>query len=233
MPWTATPGSRLAGPTREWVASPVYPAGSYPVLPLRLLPRLSSISAGVFFYLNRDGHNENFSDNMGVEGPTDDPSILDARDRRVRAMLATLLLSQGVPMLLAGDELGNSQAGNNNAYCQDNETAWIDWESQDTALISYVASLTDLRRRFPQLRQRNFMHGDDVRWWTPAAQPAQDSDWHDPEFRCFLVQLPGLIVLFNVGDELEVSFPAHPEGREWQLEFESSGGMHQTVKIYS
>lgn len=182
---------------------------------------------------NRDGHNENFSDNMGVEGPTDDPSILDARDRRVRAMLATLLLSQGVPMLLAGDELGNSQAGNNNAYCQDNETAWIDWESQDTALISYVASLTDLRRRFPQLRQRNFMHGDDVRWWTPAAQPAQDSDWHDPEFRCFLVQLPGLIVLFNVGDELEVSFPAHPEGREWQLEFESSGGMHQTVKIYS
>ncbi|MFZ2509966.1 MAG: glycogen debranching protein GlgX, partial [Gordonia sp. (in: high G+C Gram-positive bacteria)] len=121
---------------------------------------------------DRDGHNDNHSDNLGVEGPTDDPLIGQARDRRVRGMLATLLVAQGVPMLLAGDEIGNSQDGNNNAYAQDNPIGWIDWSAPDTELFDVVRRLIDLRRRLPVLRQRTFRHGReradghrDAVWW--------------------------------------------------------------------
>lgn len=182
---------------------------------------------------NRDGHSENYSDNFGVEGPTDDSDVTLARQRRVKAMLATLFFSQGVPMLLAGDELGNTQFGNNNAYCQDNDITWIDWASADHSLVEYVATLTSLRRRFPKLRQRDFMHGEQVSWWRADGSPAQDYDWHSPDFKCFQVQIEDLLLVFNTGGEVDLNLPQHPEGREWHLEFASDDLIAQSVRVYS
>lgn len=182
---------------------------------------------------NRDGHSENYSDNFGVEGPTDDPDIILGRQRRVKAMLATLFLSQGVPMLLAGDELGNTQFGNNNAYCQDNDITWIDWVKADQELIDYVASLADLRRRFPQLRQQDFINGDSVTWWRADGNPAHDDDWHSSDFKCFLVQIEDLLLVFNTGGEVDLSLPQHPKGKEWSLEFASDEAITQSVRVYS
>lgn len=182
---------------------------------------------------NRDGHGENFSDNCGVEGPSDDPQITLVRKRRIKAMLATLMFSQGVPMLLAGDELGNTQRGNNNAYCQDNDTTWLDWESADKELSAYVAELITLRRRFPQLHQQEFLHGDEALWWRADGQHTQDHDWHDPAFRCFQLQLDGLLLVFNTGGDVDLQLPPHPEGRQWNLEFASDEGLPQSVRLYS
>jgi glycogen operon protein len=103
---------------------------------------------------NRDGENYNRSWNCGVEGPTDDLDVLDCRDRLKRNMLATLLLSQGVPMILGGDELGRTQHGNNNGYCQDNEISWFDWENVDESLLHFTARLIELRREHPVFRRR-------------------------------------------------------------------------------
>ena len=122
---------------------------------------------------NRDGHHSNYSDNFGVEGESDDPVIIArrARRQRIRNMLATVMLSQGTPMLLAGDEGGNSQNGNNNAYCQDNPTSWIDWEAMDKDLVDFTAALSRFRADHPVLRQNRFLHGaeradgkPDVEW---------------------------------------------------------------------
>src|SRR4051794_17816406 len=114
---------------------------------------------------NRDGHGENYSANWGVEGPSDDPVILDTRRRIARAMLATVFFAHGTPMLLGGDEFGRTQQGNNNAYCQDNEMSWFDWKlaesSEGRALIAYVARLVELRHQHPVLRCRHFLHGKD------------------------------------------------------------------------
>ena len=175
---------------------------------------------------NRDGHHENHSDNMGVEGPSDDPGIRAARDLRKRNMLATLMLSQGVPMLLAGDELGHSQGGNNNAYAQDNETTWIDWASGDRGLMDFVARLTAIRRDHPVLRQRRFLHAKprpqdglpDVIWRRPDGQVPRPEDWHDPAFRCLGVELracaeggdpdpTALYAVFNAGAETVLRLP--------------------------
>lgn len=121
-----------------------------------------------------DGHGANFSDNCGVEGRTDDAAINARRDRRRRNMLATLFLSQGTPMLLAGDEIANSQQGNNNAYCQDNAIGWIDWAGADTALSAFVAALSRYRSARAALRQTFFLHGE-----------AREDDTHDVEWRAF------------------------------------------------
>ncbi len=175
---------------------------------------------------NRDGHHENHSDNMGVEGPSEDPGIRAVRDRRKRNMLATLMLSQGVPMLLAGDELGHSQGGNNNAYAQDNETTWIDWARADTGLADFVARLTAIRRDHPVLRQRRFLHAKprprdglpDVIWRRADGQVPRPGDWHDPAFRCLGVELRlsaeggeaedgALYAVFNAGPETVLRLP--------------------------
>ncbi|MEM6490010.1 MAG: glycogen debranching protein GlgX [Pseudomonadota bacterium] len=122
---------------------------------------------------NRDGHGENHSDNLGVEGPTRDPAILAARALRRRNLMATLVLSQGTPMLLAGDEAANSQAGNNNAYCQDNQIGWIDWQAPEGAgLAAFLRRLLALRRDEPVLRQARFLHAQ-----TRAADAAPDVAW--------------------------------------------------------
>jgi glycogen operon protein len=146
---------------------------------------------------NRDGHHENHSDNLGIEGPTRDPKVLAARSLRKRNLLATLMLAQGVPMLLAGDEIGHSQRGNNNAYAQDNETSWIDWSSSDTRLCGFVERLVSLRRSLPVLRQRRFLHArkrhsdglPDVIWRRADGTVPQSEEWHDPAFRCLCVEL--------------------------------------------
>jgi isoamylase len=140
---------------------------------------------------NRDGHEPNFSWNCGVEGPSEDAAIAALRDRQKRNLLATLLLSLGAPMLLAGDEFGHSQKGNNNAYCQDNETTWLDWHGvrpEDEALRHFVQRLIRLRRRHRVFSRPRFFRGEvmseaglkDITWVTPAGVEATSADWGNP-----------------------------------------------------
>ena len=135
---------------------------------------------------NRDGHHHNQSWNCGIEGPTDDAAVQALRARLRRALLATLLCAQGTPMLLAGDEIGHSQHGNNNAYCQDNETTWLDWSAADAALTACVARLIGLRHRHAALRQADWLAGPrdagdahTVRWWHPDGGEIHDQGWND------------------------------------------------------
>ena len=129
----------------------------------------------------RDGHHNNLSWNNGIEGPSDDPLVLAARLRDRKNLLATLLLSQGTPMLLMGDELGRTQAGNNNAYCQDNATSWVDWEAIDEELLVFAREIIAFRAAHPVLRRARFMHGEkgNVRWWHPKGREMQAEDWEE------------------------------------------------------
>lgn len=140
---------------------------------------------------NRDGSNADHSSNYGVEGPTSDPDIVALRDRQKRNLLATLLLSLGVPMLLAGDEIGRTQRGNNNAYCQDNEISWFDWEHirpEDRDLRDFVRHLIRLRRRHRVFSRPRFFRGEmlseagvkDITWLTPSGNEATDDHWNNP-----------------------------------------------------
>ncbi len=150
---------------------------------------------------NHDGSGNNHSWNHGAEGPTEDPEILDLRDRQKRNLLATLLLSQGTPMLLAGDEFGRTQQGNNNAYCQDNEISWIDWDIDEynRLMIDFVRRLIGVRTAFPILRRNRFLTGkyhpeldiSDVRWLTPSATDMTEEQWGDENARCFGILLDG------------------------------------------
>ena len=133
---------------------------------------------------NRDGTSDNRSWNCGAEGPTTDPGILALRARQSRAMLTTLLLSFGVPMLLGGDEMGRTQQGNNNAYCQDNEIAWLDWSQPDTELQDFTRRLIAFRKAHPVFRRRRFLAGaeaSELRWFTPAGTEMTAADWSDRE----------------------------------------------------
>ena len=149
----------------------------------------------------RDGHSENLSWNHGVEGPADDPDVLALRERQKRNLLATLLLAQGTPMLLAGDEFGRTQRGNNNAYCQDNEISWIDWDFGESGkeLAEFTRKAIALRKSFPILRRSRFLKGEynpdldakDVRWLTPVATDLDTDQWEDPNARCFGMLMDG------------------------------------------
>ncbi len=151
---------------------------------------------------NRDGSSDNRSWNCGVEGPTDDAEVLALRARQQRNLLATLLVSQGTPMLLAGDEFGRSQQGNNNAYCQDNEISWVDWGGIGAAgrsLIRFTQRLAALRRRLPVLRRGRFLTGNwnealrvkDVSWLGADGEEMQPAQWDDANMLCFGVLLDG------------------------------------------
>jgi len=191
---------------------------------------------------NNDGHSDNRSWNMGVEGPTDDPEIRQQRERQKRNLLATLLLSQGTPMLLAGDEFGRTQKGNNNAYCQDNEISWVDWEGIDEdgqALTEFVRKLTTLRHRLPVLRRSRFLTGEynealevtDARWLAPDGTDLTPEQWADPSMRCFGLVIDGraqasgirrpasdatlLLVLNAHHDVVNFQLPDVPEGERW------------------
>ncbi|MBX9930259.1 MAG: glycogen debranching protein GlgX [Methylobacterium sp.] len=167
---------------------------------------------------NRDGHGHNLSRNYGTEGHSDDTAILALRARQKRNLLATIMLAQGVPMILMGDERSRSQGGNNNAYAQDNETSWVDWENDpDPGLSAFFAHLTRLRREQPALRRRSFLTGAaidpdealrDVHWLSPDGHEMQGSDWGDGDRRAFGMQIGNdlpeadrLLILANAGEE--------------------------------
>ncbi|MDF0601355.1 glycogen debranching protein GlgX [Psychromarinibacter sp. C21-152] len=187
---------------------------------------------------DRDGKDENYSDNLGLEGPTSNPAIRAARAQRKRNFLATMFLAQGTPMLLAGDEIGNTQGGNNNAYAQDNETGWLDWANADENLAGFVAKLTALRRAHPVLRQRLFLHSRprrldglaDLFWRMPDGKRPTREDWHDPDWATLCVELRTssftpdyaasddvVFAVFNAGGETEVALPPCPEGSVWEV----------------
>ena len=143
---------------------------------------------------NRDGTDDNRSWNCGAEGPTDDPDVMELRARQRRAMLATLLLSFGVPLLLGGDEFGRTQHGNNNAYCQDNPVTWFDWADVDADLQVFTKQLIALRRAHPVFRRRRFLAGaeaSELRWYTPSGVAMTDENWSDPNGRSLCLYLDG------------------------------------------
>ncbi len=158
-----------------------------------------------------DGHPDNRSWNGGVEGPTDDPGITEQRNRRRRSLLATLLISQGVPMLAGGDELGRTQQGNNNAYAQDNEISWYDWGAVDEPFVRFVRSVVALRTRNAVFRQRRWLTGDaplgspleDIAWLAPDGSAMTDAGWNEPGAQQLMVHLNGDAV---PGPQRSVSF---------------------------
>ena len=192
---------------------------------------------------NQDGHPENLSFNFGVEGPTDNPAIVAQRAQQIRNFLATLLLSQGTPMMLAGDEVAHSQGGNNNAYCQDNDTTWIDWTLLDkqASLLGFARKLVALRRAHPVLRGTRFLHGNfscergikDITWFTPQGTEKAPEQWMDPVARCIGVLLNGqagpaigsrglpieddlLLIILNSHHEIvEFTLPQIPIDGDW------------------
>jgi glycogen operon protein len=194
---------------------------------------------------NRDGTEDNRSWNCGVEGPTDDLEVRHLRERQKRNFLASLLLSAGVPMLTAGDELGRTQQGNNNAYCQDNEISWVDWELDDDreALIEFTRAVIALRRDHPVFRRRKFFQGQaihgsgvkDIGWFTPDGAEMDETHWRAPDVSTLGVFLNGeelpdrgprgqrlvdasFLLLLNGGTEPALfTLPGDPWAKEYEL----------------
>jgi isoamylase len=194
---------------------------------------------------NQDGANDNNSWNMGVEGPTDDPEILTARERQKRNFLTTLLLSQGVPMLCGGDEIGRTQNGNNNAYCQDNEISWYNWhlDERKQKLFDFTCKLIEFRRKHPNLRRRKFFQdrevyhpaSRDIAWYRHDGQEMTQEQWNTGWMRSLAVMLNGqtlgqldpmgdpilddtfLVMLNSFGDCVTYTLPHSPRNRGWKL----------------
>jgi glycogen operon protein len=189
---------------------------------------------------NADGESHNRSWNCGVEGPTDDPEILELRNRQRRNFLATLMLSQGIPMLLGGDEMARTQRGNNNAYCQDNDISWYDWEHQDGSLVAFTQRLIAIRKHHPVFRRREYFQGralhggcDDIAWFAPDGTEMTDADWQTGYTKSMAVFLNGegipspdwrgdrvvddtFLVLFNAFHEpIDFTLPEQRYGKRW------------------
>jgi glycogen operon protein len=199
---------------------------------------------------NRDGTNDNRSWNHGVEGPTDDPDVNALRARQQHNFLATLLLSQGVPMLLGGDEIGRTQQGNNNAWCQDNEISWFDWEDADDELLAFVRRLIRFRREHPVFRRPSFLTGSsprgsglpDVWWFRPDGRRMTQREWQNPDTRTLGVFLNGqevhartahgdeivddsFLLLLNAHFEpVEFTLPTRRFGARWEVELATGEG---------
>jgi isoamylase len=192
---------------------------------------------------NRDGHSNNHSWNHGAEGPSNDPDIVTLRERQKRNLLATVMLSHGTPMLLAGDEFGHSQNGNNNAYAQDNETTWLDWLAigkEGQSMRDFTRKLAAIRTTFPILRRRRFVAGTynesldvkDVTWLSPTGEEMTQAQWDDGNSRCFGMLLDGraqetgikrrgedatvLLVYNSHYDVVNFTLPSVPEGLLWE-----------------
>jgi len=209
---------------------------------------------------NNDGESHNRSDNLGVEGHTDDPEVNRRRAMRQRNLLATLLLSQGVPMISHGDELGRTQNGNNNGYAQDNEITWIDWDSADVPLIEFTAALTRLRALHPTFRRSRFFDGKpvrtddgarvpDVEWLRPDGRTMQPEDWEsgfglsigmflngrgirEKDRRGQPVTDLNFIVYFNSGDEtVEIVLPDARHGASWEAVVDTAGELVQADRL--
>ena len=197
---------------------------------------------------NRDGSSDNRSWNCGVEGPTDDAAINALRNRQIRNLLATLLLSQGTPMLLAGDEFGRTQGGNNNAYCQDDEISWLNWDLDEKgrSLVQFVQKLCALRHKYPILRRNRFLTGDydeelevkDLTWINASGAEMKAEEWGDANMKCFGMMMDGrarpsgvrqrgteaamLLVMNSHHDLVEFTLPECPGGRFWSLEIDTN-----------
>jgi len=200
---------------------------------------------------NRDGSDHNLSWNCGVEGPTDNPAINALRAQQKRNFLATLFLSQGVPMLLAGDEMGRTQRGNNNAYCQDSELTWVDWSLtlEDIRLVEFVRHLIQIQKRHPVFRRRSFFQGrrirgsgiKDIIWLKPDGSEMTDEEWQQSFARCLGLFLAGeglnefddrgkpitdanfLLLLNAHHEEIVFTLPAYRQNILWNTEFDTSG----------
>ena len=205
---------------------------------------------------NRDGESHNRSWNCGVEGPTDDPDIDALRRRQQRNFLTTLLLSQGVSMLLGGDEIGRTQQGNNNAYCQDNEISWFDWDHIDAELLEFTQRLIHLQAVHRVFRRRRWFKGrpvrgagvGDIAWFRPDGVEMSDDDWQQPHARSFSVFLNGdalrevdedgnpvrddsFLLAFNADPKpLSFTMPAEQFGKCWKVEIDTAGG-RQTSSV--
>jgi glycogen operon protein len=199
---------------------------------------------------SRDGEDHNRSWNCGVEGATDDPEVLALRDRQRRNLMATLLLSQGVPMILGGDEIGRTQGGNNNAYCQDNEVSWYDWESVDEDFLGFCRRLIAYRAAHPVFRRRGWFQGrpihgsgiKDIVWFTPEGEQMGEEHWGEAFAKCLQVFLNGetipnpnprgepvvddsFLVLWNAWHErLFFHLPAERWGAAWRKELDTATG---------
>ncbi len=208
---------------------------------------------------NRDGESHNRSWNSGVEGPTDEPAIIDVRATRRRSMLTTLFLSQGVPMLLGGDELGRTQGGNNNAYAQDNEVSWFDWDRVDHELLAFVQRLIRFRSNHPIFRRRRWfegrpIHGADVhdmQWYRPDGTPMVDDDWAVGYARSLAVFLNGdaltstgprgerleddsFLMLCNAhADPITFVVPEGLGGSDWTVEIDTSSESDRGAEVSS
>ncbi|MGI8643705.1 MAG: glycogen debranching protein GlgX [Thermomicrobiales bacterium] len=200
---------------------------------------------------SRDGSDDNLSANYGVEGPTDDPQIQAVRARQQRNLIATLLLSQGVPMICGGDEIGRTQHGNNNAYCQDTPLSWYDWDldERDESLLAFTRAIIALRQSQPVLRRRKFfqgrrIHGSDVKdltWYGPDGSEMTDAEWEDASIQALGLRLAGdalnekddygnivtgdtLLIILN-GDDTELKFPlphVTPAAKQaWNVEIDT------------
>ncbi|TNC69132.1 glycogen debranching protein GlgX [Rubellimicrobium roseum] len=205
---------------------------------------------------NRDGHGDNHSDNLGVEGPTEDRAILARRARRRRNMMATLMLAQGTPMILAGDELGNSQSGNNNAYCQDNEIGWVDWDNADADFLAFCREVVALRARHPILRQKRFLHSRsrsidghvDLFWRRADGMPMTEVDWNNGGQKLIAVEMrvaagtpdhitrafreDAVFCVFNAGEESLVFLPEHTLDRGWVLRLDTATPGEPPVRVH-
>jgi glycogen operon protein len=199
---------------------------------------------------NRDGSDDNRSWNSGAEGPTEDPDVTEIRERRRRAFITTLLVSQGVPMLRHGDELGHSQQGNNNAYCQDNELSWLDWEHVDERFLAFCTDVIAFRRKHPVFRRRRFFEGrpifgtklsdNDIGWFRPDGREMEPDDWEtgfakslgvflngealpDPDRRGRRLSDDSFVLLFNAHDgEVAFVLPGGAWGQLWVTDIDSA-----------
>ena len=191
---------------------------------------------------NRDGTNENYSSNCGVEGPTDNYDTLQCREGMKRGLFASLMLSQGIPMILGGDELSRTQKGNNNAYCQDNEISWLSWELDERKqeFLAFCKQIIAFRKAHPSFRRKRFLSGQlapggckDVTWHHPDSHEMSEADWHNANLKAFGMLLCGsalhetdtrgiplhddtLLVLFNSGRSVRFTMPVSPSGRGWE-----------------
>jgi glycogen operon protein len=197
---------------------------------------------------NEDGANHNRSWNCGAEGPTDDPAINEVRARQQRNFLTTLLLSQGIPMILGGDEIGRTQGGNNNAYCQDNEISWFDWDAADRGLLEFTRRVMQLKREHPVFNRRRWFKGRplrgsdvaDIAWFRPDGEQMSDDDWQAGFVKSLGLFMNGealrdldangdrlrdqsFLFLFNAHhDQLGFTLPARPFGERWRVVVDTS-----------
>ena len=209
---------------------------------------------------NRDGESHNRSWNCGVEGPTDDPEIMALRRRQMRNFWATLMLSQGTPMIAHGDELGRSQNGNNNVYCQDSELSWMDWSLVDknSDLLAFARKVTTLRKNHPVFRRRRFFEGEplrsgdevrDIAWLNPSSREMTHEDWGESIHKCVAVFLNGeaitapnargervmddsFLLCFNAGDDpVEFVMPNDDHAQEWTVELDTNHPMGEADQV--